>query len=371
MCSVRVSSSGLWLRPRRLCTNSITVGYAGARHLRRVVQCAARHPMRRSNRLAHGLLGELDQLRMERPRRDAPLQLPLHLAALFLGDAPAGLHGVGEHRLQRLVVEVALVDHQLADRRHRGHDASGRRDRADRRDTPRRLGDAPSLEHEARRRGHGVAPHVHRRRSDVGALAAEADDVALDAVRAEYDRQGQVEALEHRALLDVQLQVGGGSRRAAGRVSRLLEVDAVLGEHLGECRARGVAQAAEQVRVEALRGGARAEQAATEAEAFLVGPVDEPHRRRRAARPPPAGAAPRARRARSGSRRASRRWRPSRDGRRSARRARRRPEASPRGCRPRPSRRSRARPRAARGTSCGPATTSRSSTPAGPHSRRR
>ena len=157
---------------------------------------------------------------MEGPRRDAPLQLPPHLAALFLGDAPAGLHGVGEHRLKRLAVQVPLVDHQLADRRHRGDDASRRRDRADRRDTPRRLGDAPCLEHEARRRGHRVAPHVHGRRSDVGALAAEADDVALDAVRPEYDRQGQVEALEHRALLDVQLQVGGGTGELPARVSR-------------------------------------------------------------------------------------------------------------------------------------------------------
>ena len=41
-------------------------------------------------------------------------------------------------------------------------------------------------------------------------LAAEGDRVALDAERAEHDAERQVERLEHRALLDVQLEVGGG-----------------------------------------------------------------------------------------------------------------------------------------------------------------
>ena len=115
----------------------------------------------------------------------------------------------------------------------------------------------------------------------MGALAGEADDMALDAVGPEHDRQGQVEALEHRALLDVQLQVGGRAGELPAGVSRALEVDSVLGQHVGQRRAGGVAQAPEEIRVEALRDGARAEQAAAEAEALLVGPVDEPDRRGR------------------------------------------------------------------------------------------
>ena len=79
----------------------------------------------------------------------------------------------------------------------------------------------------------------------------------------------------------------------------------------------------------------RAEQAAAEARAFFVGPIDQPHRHRRRALGGDAAQHLDARRARSGSRRASRRSAPNRCARRSAARARMRRAAWPTGCRPR------------------------------------
>ena len=75
--------------------------------------------------------------------------------------------------------------------------------------------DRPDLERELRRAGERVAALVHRRRAGVRRLAAPRDEVALDAERAEHDAERQVERLEHRALLDVQLEIRGRVRRAA------------------------------------------------------------------------------------------------------------------------------------------------------------
>ena len=41
-------------------------------------------------------------------------------------------------------------------------------------------------------------------------LALPRDEVALDAERSQHDSERQIQRLEHRALLDVQLEVGGG-----------------------------------------------------------------------------------------------------------------------------------------------------------------
>ena len=252
-------------------------GHAGARHLGGVVQCSAGHPV--------------DDTHVSRTASAKSISCgwngrggmrhcgPFDARPPPRRDAPARRHRLGDHRRERLGVEVALVDDDLADRRDRRHDAARRLDRADGRHAAGIERDAPAFEHEARRRCHGVAPHVHRRRPHVRSLAAEAHDVALHAVGPEHGRQGQPEALEHGPLLDVQLEIGGRVRHLAARVARPLEVDAVLGEHRRQLGARGIAQPAEKLRIEVLRHGARAEQAAAEAEPLLVGPVDEPHGR--------------------------------------------------------------------------------------------
>ena len=114
-------------------------------------------------------------------------------------------------------------------------------------------------------------------------LAAPGDPVPLDAERAEDDAEREIERLEDRPLLDVELEVGGGASRARDRASSArVEVDAVRGERVGKRDAVAVRELAQLVLVGHRAGGrARAEEAAAEARALLVGPVDEPHRDRR------------------------------------------------------------------------------------------
>ncbi len=56
----------------------------------------------------------------------------------------------------------------------------------------------------------GVLAAVHRRAARMGRLAVEGDGVALDAEGAEHGAQRQIQVQQHRPLLDVQFQVGGG-----------------------------------------------------------------------------------------------------------------------------------------------------------------
>jgi hypothetical protein len=124
----------------------------------------------------------------------------------------------------------------------------------------------------------------------VRGLAPERDLVALDAVRPKDDSEREVHRLENRALLDVQLEVGGGVLELAAGVGRLVEVDAVSADCIGERHAVGVPALPQLFLVgHRARGRARAEQRAPEARALLVGPADEPHRDRRRAflRDPP------------------------------------------------------------------------------------
>ena len=146
----------------------------------------------------------------------------------------------------------------------------------------------------------------------------------------------------------------------------------MLAQRVGQRDAVRVAPLPQLVLVVHRAGGGRgAEQRAAEARALLVGPVDEPHGRPPAARPPRSGAAPRRRPRRSGSRRASRRSAPSRCGRRSAPRARRRRAASTTGCRPRRPRTRAAARRACRAATRAPAPRCPSTRRAARRSRRR
>ena len=173
-----------------------------------------------------------------------------------------------------------------------------------------------------------VPPGVHRRGARVRVRAREGQPVALDAEAAEHHAERQVHPLEHRALLDVQLEVGGGAGEPLARPRRRGRGDAVGGERVGQRDAVAVGEAAHGVRVE--RAGARRSSRAGCGRSAR--PPRRPSRRagrsRRAARRP-ARAAPRARRARRACRRASRRRAPSRGGCRRSRSARSRRAASP------------------------------------------
>src|SRR5947208_8767639 len=115
------------------------------------------------------------------------------------------------------LVEQALggLDHGRNDPRLRDHTTH----RADRSaaDPVRDLAD---LELEPRGAGERVAALVHRSRTRVRGLAAERDLVPLDPEGAEDDAERQVERLEHRSLLDVELEVPHRALELPPRVER-------------------------------------------------------------------------------------------------------------------------------------------------------
>ena len=86
------------------------------------------------------------------------------------------------------------------------------------------------LERELGRAGEGVAAPVHRRRAGMGRLAVPRDARALDPERPEHDAEREVHRLEHRALLDVQLEVGRRVCELRARLERAVELDAVLAQ---------------------------------------------------------------------------------------------------------------------------------------------
>ena len=137
-------------------------------------------------------------------------------------------------------------------------------------------------EREACRRPEAVAAHGHRHRAGVAGLPGEDHPLALDALRAGDRADAEALVLEHRALLDVHLDVGLDVGHAGAGAVEVLDVDAVLAEHVGQRVALLVGQPAQHVDVERADRRRRAEQAAAEAGALLVGPVDEGdgHRRR-------------------------------------------------------------------------------------------
>src|SRR5262245_50772586 len=258
---------------------------AGARHLGRVMERSARQPVRHAGDLFDCLVGELDQLRVEKDRLDAPDLLPFDLYVFLRCETLACLCRLAEHGGELDRVQVALVEEYGAGL-HDGGDDPGTRDAASHRahrslaGPPRDLAD---LERKLRSRRKRVASLVHRRRARVRGLAAEGDLVAFDAEGAEDDSEREVHGLEHGPLLDVELEIGGRALELTPRFDGTVQVDAVPGERIGEGVAVRVPAGTELVLVGHRAGsGARAEKAAPEARSLLVRPVDEAdgHRRR-------------------------------------------------------------------------------------------
>ena len=104
-----------------------------------------------------------------------------------------------------------------------------------------------------------VVAQVHRRAAGVAGLAGERDRVALDAEAADHRRGGLARLLQARALLDVQLEVGGDVRQLG--LAHRVEVDVVLLQRVRERDALVVLELAHRVGVERAGGGGRAEQA--------------------------------------------------------------------------------------------------------------
>src|SRR5204863_7504066 len=204
------------------------------RDLGGVVQRARRQPVRRPRDLADRLVGKLDQGLVEEDRLDVPETLPLDFDVLLSREALRRLLRKREEAGELPGVEVPLVE-QLLGGLDDGGDDAGPADDVSRRadgavtDVAR---DRADLERELRRAGERIAPLVHRRRAGVRGLAAPGDTRALDPERAEDDAERQVERLEHRALLDVQLEVGTRVLELRAGLERGAERDAVAADGL-------------------------------------------------------------------------------------------------------------------------------------------
>jgi hypothetical protein len=106
--------------------------------------------------------------------------------------------------------------------------------------------------------------------------------VALHAERPQHDAEGEAQRLQHRPLLDVELEIRRRILELRASLERAVEVDAVGRERVGKCHSLGVPPPAQLVLVVHRAGGRTgAEQAAPETRALLVRPVDEPYGDRR------------------------------------------------------------------------------------------
>ena len=273
-CSTGVSSSFVWLRPFVEDEKIITVG---TRRAISAASCSGPLGSWRSlpatSRQAAG--GRRHELVVERDRIDAPEVLELDRAALRLGGALGGRAHLGEHLGELAGSEVALIDEQRRAARNRGDDTRLAARVAHRADAVVPARDLAQLEREARGREERVAPLVDRRRPGVRGLPVEDDAVTLDADGAEHRADGETLALEHRALLDVQLEVGADVLEPRAGLVRAVELDAVLAHDVLEPLATGVDEIAHGIRIEGAGDRRAAEQAAPEARALLVGPVDQ------------------------------------------------------------------------------------------------
>ena len=220
-CSSLVSSSLVCERPRRLCTNSMIVGTPA----RATSAASCSGPLGRRCTTPHVFadrrVAQLDQVGVEQDRLDLPDAIPLDArSSLRRRSARWPLWPRLQHQRQRIGVQVALVERHVALADDRGDDARLGDDAADGADAAVAL---------ARSRGSPARawppPPSASRRWSIGVEPACADwpvkrdRVALDAEGAEHDAQRQVHAFQHRPLLDVQLQIGGGVFQLLRRAS--------------------------------------------------------------------------------------------------------------------------------------------------------
>ena len=283
-----MSSSFVCESPRRLWTNTITVGTPA-----RETSAASwsgpdgrRCEVPETSRIASS--ASSISVLVEEDRLDRPDPLPGDVDVLLGGEALGRRPAPTAAARELAGVEVALVEQLL-----RGLD--------DRGDDPRLADDAArgadrAVADLARDRRGSRARASPRRRARRGACPSasspacaawprQRDPRALDAERAEDDAERQVERLEHGALLDVQLEVGARALELPPRLERAVEVDAVLAQRVRQRDRRRASRSCAQLVLVAHRAGGRrrAEERAAEARALLVGPVDEPDRQRRRA----------------------------------------------------------------------------------------
>ena len=216
-----VSSSFVCERPRRLCTNSITVGTPA----RETSAASCSGPLgslcERPGDLADGLVAEADQRLVEEDRLDRPDPLPARRRCSpprRTARPPPGLPraarasvAASRWRWSRSCSAVSTTEVTMPGLATTPPDVQTA-------PPPISRGDLADLQRELGRAGESVAPLVHRRRPRMGRLAAPGDALALDAEGAEHGAEREVQRLEHGALLDVQLEVRRGALELPPRV---------------------------------------------------------------------------------------------------------------------------------------------------------
>ena len=105
----------------------------------------------------------------------------------------------------------------------------------------------------------------------------------LDAERAKHNAHRQIQAFEHRSLLDMQLEVGRRVAELLARLQHRVQLDAVWPRRVFERDAVMIGERAHLVGHQGAGSRARSEQAAPKARALFVAPVHQPHRDRRRA----------------------------------------------------------------------------------------
>ena len=101
-----------------------------------------------------------------------------------------------------------------------------------------------------------IAAHRDRRRPGMRRLPGERDLVPLDAERAEHRAHREILAQQHRSLLDMKLEIGGGVLQLLSRAEGAIEVDPVRLYRIGELDGVAIGQVPHFIRHERAGNGA-------------------------------------------------------------------------------------------------------------------
>ena len=109
----------------------------------------------------------------------------------------------------------------------------------------------------------------------MGLLACECDRVTLNALSAQHHSKGQPQAFQHRALFDMEFQVSRGFLLFLLRFWKAVDFDSASAERVFETDAVFIRAAAIRFNRGCAGKSGGAQQAAPEASAFFISPIDE------------------------------------------------------------------------------------------------
>ena len=231
---------------------------------------------------ADGFLAKAEEIGIEGAGLDAEEVAPLDSDIVFLGKTAGSALCFMDHGGEDFGVEGALIDGDFRDAGDGGDDAGFHLDDAGgANDAGAGLripaGDFAALESCGCGGEKSVTAHGDGRGAGVGGLADEADHVAREAKGAEDNSGGFVHGFEDTALFDVEFQIGFGVDALERLVSAEhgAQLDTIFAEDIFDTAALRVGERANLVELEAGGCGRRAQKAAAETRAFLIGPIHE------------------------------------------------------------------------------------------------